>query len=225
MLKDRQVLLAIETSTPVCSVALRTADGTIHQKTETGTGIHSEKTFLFIEGLLRECEVSPNQVDAVLVNRGPGSYTGLRIAASAAKGFLFGSDARLYSVNSLASIAMGAALKIPSDSEIHAVINARRTHLYHQTFRYETSSGKLHQLSDFRTLHLDEILESLKPGHILAGNGIQRIECRLPDGVKVFKDGDVISASAMIRLCQSDTEGAFHQLEDTALFEPVYQPG
>ena len=127
------MILALETATNICSVAFFDGER-IHEKRVEQRGSHSEQLFLFIEELREEHGFSIPDLDAVLVSEGPGSYTGLRISASAVKGLLFQADVPLYGINTLASFAMQALREYPAAKTIHSIINARRVHVYHQQF-------------------------------------------------------------------------------------------
>src|SRR5699024_2547399 len=93
---NNQMLLALETATNVCSVAFCNEEGDVFEKRIDKRGSHSEQVFLFIEELMNEHDFKIEDLEAVLVSEGPGSYTGLRIGASAVKGLLFQSGVTLY---------------------------------------------------------------------------------------------------------------------------------
>jgi tRNA threonylcarbamoyl adenosine modification protein YeaZ len=128
------MILAIETSTPVCSVALSSTGRRAWEKRIEGRGVHSERLFTFTDELLKRAGVEMSELDAILFSRGPGSYTGLRIGASAIKGFLYGRDVPLYTFPTLFSFAAGLELT-SKPCEIFSVIDARRSHLYIQKFK------------------------------------------------------------------------------------------
>lgn len=219
-----QPVLALETSTPVCSVALY--DGTqFRERRAQGPGIHAEKAFVFIEELLAESRLSMLQLSALLVSSGPGSYTGLRIASSAAKGLLFGILVPLMAVETLPGIAR-AALGGTADKprRIHAVINARRTHLYHQSFSVLGGSGRLQANSSAALLSLSDIRASLQPGDLIAGTGTGRLQPELPGGLRIIGPEQALSAVSLIRLHQEYGE-VFSHKTDIESFEPLYQPG
>lgn len=123
------MILAFETATNICSVSFQDDGGEIHEKRTERKGSHSELLFLYVRELMKEHDFSIADLDAALVSTGPGSYTGLRIAASAVKGMLFGLNVDVYAGNTLAGFAQSAG-----EGTVHAVINARRKHLYHQKF-------------------------------------------------------------------------------------------
>jgi tRNA threonylcarbamoyladenosine biosynthesis protein TsaB len=198
-------VLAIETATPVCSVALRLANGDFLERSAEGKGVHSELTFVFIDELLAQEKVAVADLGAVIVSAGPGSYTGLRVASSAVKGLLFGTDVPLYACNTLGGIALGgreamregrfhgqAATSGSPDhksgsstsgsmSESHfmatgceAVIDARRNHLYHQSWSFREDG--VFPESDVAVRELREVLENRNQGYILAGTGLDRLK-------------------------------------------------
>ncbi len=212
------MILAIDTATPVCSVALE-IQNRIFEKRSTGNGEHSEKLFLYIDELFKSHNITISDLDAILINEGPGSYTGLRIGAAAVKGLLFRHDVPLYSIGSLHSIAAGAVFSKSSVKSIHAVIDARRIHLYYQKFSVVDSlpvpSGKPEIKS------LSEIEKMIKPGDAVAGTGIERLS--LPDlsRIHVFYE-DVISAKNLLQVYSSNKSNKFFNKEDSVMFEPFY---
>lgn len=102
-----QTLLAIETSTERCSVALRIGDQ-IHEKMIEGARRHAESVLVFVDELLNESGVRKSQLDAVAFGRGPGAFTGVRLAVALAQGFAFGLDIPAIPVSTLAATAWNA---------------------------------------------------------------------------------------------------------------------
>lgn len=215
------MLLALETATNVCSVVFRDNNGKYFEKRTNKRGVHSEKLFLFIQELMEEQNFTIPDLKAVIVSEGPGSYTGLRIAASAVKGLLFGNDVSLYSANTLASFAQSAFAADGSLSKIHAVIDARRKHLYHQAFLVERED--LHPQKEVAIRPIDEIEQMLRPDEGLAGTGIQRIHEKKLKEVTIFGDAH-ISARSLIHLFDSNDERLIKKIE-AARFEPKYYTG
>jgi tRNA threonylcarbamoyl adenosine modification protein YeaZ len=191
------MILAYETATNICSVAFQNKNGEVFEKIIQGRSVHSDNLFLFTQQLQEEHTFEIKELDAVLVSIGPGSYTGLRIAASAIKGLLFDTEVDLYAVNTLASFAVGSGI---TENTIHAIIDARRTHVYHQSF---TLSQALDKHNEARLIELSELEELLKAGDSLIGTGIGRIEEEALSGVKIF-DETSISAKTLIKLFHLD---------------------
>mgnify|MGYP000326952904 CR=1 FL=1 len=214
------LILSLETATPICSVAIADVEGNIHHKSATGAGVHSEKTLLFIESLLKELNASISDVDIVLVNKGPGSYTGLRIGSSVAKGLLFGKKVKLFSVSTLEATAFAMLKKYPEATSVHAVLNARRTHLYHQQFvmKDENLVEKLPQ----EVRSLQEIESLIKSGDIIAGDATQRLSLTDKNEIQVFSTEQSISAVHMIEYFLHQQQKRVMIEEDAVSFEPIY---
>ena len=97
-------LLAVETSTDACSAALF-VDGALQEHFELAPKQHTLKILPMIDSLMAEAELNPNQLDALALSRGPGSFTGVRIATSVVQGIAFGADLPVVPVSTLAAIA------------------------------------------------------------------------------------------------------------------------
>lgn len=191
------MILAYETSTNICSVAFQDRDEIIHEKRIQGRSVHSDNMFLFTQQLMEEHDFKITDLETVLVSNGPGSYTGLRIAASGIKGLMFGTEVDLYAVNTLASFAMG--INPQKGSTIHSIIDARRTHVYHQSFVFEEG---LQKVSKSNVIELSELEQILEPKNILVGTGIDRVDPKALEQINVF-DESSISGISLIELFSS----------------------
>ena len=212
------MILAIETSTPVCSVTL-VKNLRMFEKRSTGKGEHSEKLFLFIDELLSRQHSTVSDLTAILLNRGPGSYTGLRIGAAAVKGLLFQQDVPLYSLQSLHCIAAGAAASKKPHKIIHAVIDARRNHLYYQKFSV-VNNIPVPQCEP-ALKEIEEIDQNVEKGDLIAGTGIDRLNCYSDTGIFCLHDS-VVSANNLAMMYQDEESGKYFEREDPVSFEPFY---
>jgi len=123
-------ILCIETATQVCSVALFAGDELLADRNEVGF-IHSAKTAIFIQECLQVAGIKPKQLDAVAVDIGPGSYTGLRVGLSTAKGICFALDLPLLTISGLKSLAAASRKLHPEANVLHMpMIDARRMEVY-----------------------------------------------------------------------------------------------
>jgi tRNA threonylcarbamoyladenosine biosynthesis protein TsaB len=123
--------IGIETGTDNCSVAIFEDAQLLAIEEERGR-VHSEKTALFLTRVLQAAGVPPDKIAAVGVSIGPGSYTGLRVGLSIAKGFCYGLDIPLIAIDSLAILAAGSIAKVgKKGSALHCpMIDARRMEAY-----------------------------------------------------------------------------------------------
>lgn len=214
------MLLALETATNVCSVAFKDASGQVHEKRTDERGSHSEKLFLFIEELIKSRSFSISELEGVLVSEGPGSYTGLRIAASAVKGLLFESEVPLFGINTLASFAQTAADQTAdSRKRIHGIIDARRVHVYHQQFSYKR--GNLIAESTVKVIPIKDFEGMVEDGDFIVGTGQHRIEESVLVQGRILNQ-ETITARSLIRLFEEDNEQDFIRQVQVDEFEPVY---
>src|SRR5690606_35605448 len=106
-------ILQIETATPVCSVAISVNGNTIALKEEKAPNIHAASLTLFIAETMKIAGLNYKDLDAIAVSNRPGSYTGLRIGVSTAKGLCFALDKPLVAINTLEIMANGYLLQHP----------------------------------------------------------------------------------------------------------------
>jgi tRNA threonylcarbamoyl adenosine modification protein YeaZ len=212
------MLLALETATNVCSVAYCDESGDIYEQRTNERGTHSEQLFLFIEQLQDEHNFRIKDLDAVLVSEGPGSYTGLRISASAVKGFLFQTKVPLVGINTLASFAMQASRENPKVNRIHSIIDARRVHVYHQQFTF--TDRTLSTEDEVEVIPIKAFEKMLRKGDMVIGTGLDRIDQQVL--AKATTSGITsITAKSLIKLYQAGFSD-FYREDDPELFEPKY---
>jgi tRNA threonylcarbamoyladenosine biosynthesis protein TsaB len=128
------LILSIETSTPVCSVSLHDNGELLRVKEIDLPGAHSERLIGLIQELLEEKSLDGKDISAVAVSEGPGSYTGLRIGVSTAKGLCFAWGIPLIGVSTLAALARGAKSKLNSSSIVVSMLDARRMEVYREIY-------------------------------------------------------------------------------------------
>ena len=126
-------LLALDTATEACSVALW-QDGQIIDRTEMAPRRHAELVLPMAESLLAEAGITRRQLDGIAMGRGPGAFTGVRLAVSVAQGLALALDIPVVPVSSLAALAMQAPR---NGAPVLAVIDARRAEIYAGAFSLE----------------------------------------------------------------------------------------
>jgi tRNA threonylcarbamoyladenosine biosynthesis protein TsaB len=211
------IILAIESSTPLCSVAL-SCDGVVTVQRQIGMGIHSTSLFTQIKSLLDQAHRSFKDVDAIVVGMGPGSYTGLRVSASAIKGLLFRSSKPLLGANTLAGFAACASGR--HSGVIHSIIDARRNHVYYQQFVVEAGFVQPSQTVPV-LVEIPAIYTKIQPTDMIVGSGIERLDPSQVTSTAVLPLNS-LDATGLLRLVlqQEATKWVTHL--DASTFEPTY---
>lgn len=213
------ILLHLETSTTVCSVCLSENGKIVYEVVDDKGQNHSELLGVFVQKALQEAKKQHLQLDAVAVSSGPGSYTGLRIGVSMAKGLCYGFSIPLIAINSLKILAQGVVANhsIEHDAILCPMIDARRMEVYTAFFDARLNIQKptwaevLHA-DTFETLHDKKVY--------IFGNGAEKsIGIVQHPNIQLLPHQTPL-ASSMIVLA----EEAFQQqqFEDMAYFEPFY---
>ena len=219
------LILAIETGTDICSVAL-VRDGELLALRESDEERnHAKKIAVFVDELLRESGVAADDLDAVAVSKGPGSYTGLRIGVSFAKGLCYGQNIPLVAVGSLDSLVEVAREDYEAgilDVEnwdralLCPMIDARRMEVYTQTFDAEGVAQSEVEAKIIDGASFSAERTSDYP-FVIFGSGAAK--CAEVLGGAIFIEV-VPSARGMARLAErAFVEG---RTEDVAYFEPFY---
>ena len=169
-------ILYIETATDVCSVALSKGSEIIGLKEEAGGNNHAKHLLPFVDEVLKQAGVSMTEINGVAVSIGPGSYTGLRIGVSTAKGIAYTAGIPVMAVSSLESIAQGAkTLWAESSSEqpqIIPMIDARRMEVF--TTRYDFDMNPLEEVAS-KIIDGTTFTELLSKEKVLfCGNGMPK---------------------------------------------------
>lgn len=210
-------ILHIETSTKNCSVAISNGDILLCLCEEvSGNFKQSENLHTFVQWALEGAEITISDLDAVSLGMGPGSYTGLRIGSSAAKGFCYGLSIPLVAVNSLESM-IEPFLNQQYDLVI-PMLDARRMEVY--TAVFDGNSGEM--LSPTEAKILDEnSFEDLKDKKVIfIGDGATKAKEILKLPSAEF-NGDVYP-SAQFLIKKAAEKFSKKEFEDVAYFEPFY---
>ena len=220
------LILCIETGTDICSAGIA-RDGELLSLRESAEGRdHARKIAVFVDELLRETGVAPEDLDAVAVGKGPGSYTGLRIGVSFAKGLCYALQIPLVAVGSLDALTEVAredyeagiiAVENWESARLCPMVDARRLEVYAQIF---DSHGKA--LSEVSAEVVgDESFRRWRGNSdapfVIFGNGSAKCAELLPDAVRIEV---APSARGLARPAQRMLDEG--RTEDTAYFEPFY---
>lgn len=210
------LILCIETATTNCSVAI-SKDGKLLDFREDNDKnySHAEKLHLFIEEILKANHIQPNHLDAIAVSKGPGSYTGLRIGVSSAKGLCFSLDIPLISIETLKNLAKQVEVE---RGTIIPLLDARRMEVYAAGFTHEHNPLFPTRAQILDSTSYDEFLNSEKAYFI--GDGVEKFKeiCNHPNAV--FIEGKLPRAIEMVEPAFLKFKNA--EFENVAYFEPYY---
>ena len=210
------LILNIETATTNCSVALAKDGKTIAILEENDKNYsHSERLHVYINEILAKAKKTLKDLDAIAVSKGPGSYTGLRIGVSAAKGLCFSLDIPLISVNTLEALAHQVKI---DRGFIIPMLDARRMEVYSAIYNHkqelirDTEAQILDENSFKDLLNKDQVY--------FIGSGVEKTKELLQHKNACYIEDKLPSANEMSMLSyekykKSDTE-------DVAYFEPFY---
>lgn len=214
------LVLGIETSTPICDVAL-VEDDTVCAQYTLDLGIHhSEHLFLMIQRVLADRQVAITDLDGIAVASGPGSFTGLRIGMSSAKSLCLSAQVPLVGVSTLAGLAFSVGCEgLP----VCAMLDARRDQVYAGV--YEFADGVAIASVQDCAVAIEDILERLPPAVLLVGDGawVHQAKIRTHLGARaVFANAHLgrPHAGAIALLGRRQVEKG--QFADIDTFEPQY---
>ena len=212
------LILNLETATTNCSVSLaRNGEIILVKELNSANYSHAEKLHVFIDEVMQSTGSKMQDLDAVAVSKGPGSYTGLRIGVSAAKGLCYALGVPLISVDTLKSMAAQLSLE-PKEALLIPVLDARRMEVYSAVFNTELDRIRETKAEIIDKESFKDFLDSTTV-HFL-GSGAEKIQGVLSQENINYHLGIVPSAKEMAQLSFSKYE--LKEFEDVAYFEPFY---
>lgn len=213
-------IILIETSTSLCSTALVEDGKVVCERISDEPRAHASKTALFVSEMLSEKGLKVSDCDAVAVSKGPGSYTGLRVGVSTAKGLCFGAGIPMISVGTLDTLVWQAldGNMLPEGCRyIIPMIDARRMEVYTGIF---TPDGKQISPTVAQIIDADSFKDQLAEGPVLfIGDGADKCKDTLTSPNARFIQSCPKAASMMHPAIDALEANRF---EDVAYFEPFY---
>lgn len=210
------LVLNIETATTNCSVSLSKDGETLVLKEDNSAGYsHAELLHVFIKEVFEIAQIDPKEIDAVAVSKGPGSYTGLRIGVSTAKGLCYSLDKPLISISTLESLAHQVKCE---EGFIIPMLDARRMEVYSAIF---SSNFEPLRAIEAEVITAESYSEFLKKGKVtFIGSGVEKTKTLIQHSNAEFIEGKLPSANEMALL--SELKYKKSDIEDVAYFEPYY---
>jgi tRNA threonylcarbamoyladenosine biosynthesis protein TsaB len=240
--ESKSVILSLETATESCSVALSQGQELIAEKYINEPKAHATVLAPFIEEILKENSLTIQDLSAVAVSEGPGSYTGLRVGVSVAKGICYASQKPLLAVNTLAAIAQCAIDNIRGGklgtgschfpesgiATIVPMIDARRMEVYTAVFN---SDGEQLTTTEAKVLNADSFYKELADGAVLfTGNGaakfVELLANARSEGKKMTYYNNIYFAEQLPHASGMRIKAhealVKQEFKDCAYFEPFY---
>ncbi|TNF41016.1 MAG: tRNA (adenosine(37)-N6)-threonylcarbamoyltransferase complex dimerization subunit type 1 TsaB [Cytophagales bacterium] len=209
-------ILSIETATSVCSVAIHANGELISLAEVSEQGAHAQKLMPLIDQVLMESGMDYSELDAIAVSEGPGSYTGLRIGVSTAKGLAYGLDKPLIGINTLKALA--SAVLAEEGEVVLPIMDARRMEIYYEAF--DSSLNSLIPL-DSEVLNEESFKNFLESGRVyFLGDALEKLKTVIHHPNAEFLDSIGFSASHLGGLAYS--KWLKKEMEDLAYFVPNY---
>lgn len=163
-------ILAVETATKVCSIALIDGKEILGELSLNIPQVHVERLVIMINNLLDNLHLKHSDLDAIAVSNGPGSFTGLRIGLSVAKGIAFALNKKVIAVPTLDAIAFHLR-EFDNGKVVVPLLHARTEEFYYASFRLVDS--KLEPLGDYKIAEAETIADEFETDAIFVGDGVE----------------------------------------------------
>jgi tRNA threonylcarbamoyladenosine biosynthesis protein TsaB len=215
------MILCIESATVVCSVALCDRSGVTGLKESGDTRSHASMLTVFINELLSEAGIRAHDLEAVAVSKGPGSYTGLRIGVSAAKGISYGASIPLIGIDTTLSMFYGITAGKQQDKECNTLfcpmLDARRMEVYHAIY---DCHGKIFKPVSAEVMNENTFMDIPEENQIVFfGDGAEKLRNVIRRKNVRFENFRISAGNMLIPALDAFQEKRF---EDIAYFEPFY---
>jgi tRNA threonylcarbamoyladenosine biosynthesis protein TsaB len=214
------LILAIETATEICSVSLSLNGLCLAESRLENGNMHASMLHVLVDKILKESQKTLSQLDAIAISMGPGSYTGLRVGTSAAKGFCFALNIPLIAINTLQSLSniVLVQTEIKENMLLVPMIDARRMEVYTAVY---TQKLEAHTQTHALILH-ENAFDDLLPEHTLVyfGNGSDKAKDFLGPKNTLHLPNIKLNASGLSSLAEK--KFALQDFENLSTFEPFY---
>lgn len=214
----RNYILQIDTATEICSVSVSLNGETMGQVEADEPNLHASKLTVFIDQLLKSLHIEYSDLAAVCVSKGPGSYTGLRIGVSTAKGLAYALDIPLLAINTLAMMYAGY-IKHSIDNTLYVpMLDARRMEVYLEVY---DANGNLLVPTEARIIDEHSFDTYAERDIVLFGSGATKLNDLFANNPSIKVDALYIHSSTYMSAVAFD-KFQNKDVEDLIYFEPFY---
>lgn len=211
-------ILQIDTATETCSVSISSNGVTIGKLEATEPNLHASKLTVFIDQLLTEVNVKYDQLSAVCVSKGPGSYTGLRIGVSTAKGLCYALDIPLLAINTLDMMYLGRTIEPDTNTLYVPMLDARRMEVYLEVFDF---NGDLLIPTEARIIDANSFSVFSGKDLVLFGSGAAKLKEVFQGHANITIDENFVHSSSDMSAMAFEKLSK-NEVEDLIYFEPFY---
>ena len=216
-------VLCIDTATDICTVSLFEDENCLSFRESVEDRSHAVQLAVYINDILKELNLRVNDLDAIAISKGPGSYTGLRIGVSMAKGLCYGANIPLISVSTLQAMCYGVSGSFITENQLKdfyfcPMLDARRMEVYTSVFNPDYSEERPISAEIIEDESFEELLNERQM--IFFGNGAEKTKIHINHKNAVFYDSYKHSSKFMASIAFKKLNT--QQFEDIAYFEPFY---
>ena len=213
------LILNIETSSPICSVCLAKDGQVIDYREDRQGNSHARILTVLIDEIMRSNSLTYKGIDAIAVSAGPGSYTGLRIGTSTAKGLCYAMNKPMIAIPTLLSLAIGIQQKVKSDTAFYLpVVDARRMDIYTALFDRQCNEV----LKTFFATADKDFEKMLAPYPEIYFGGSAALKCKGILDPPRFHFVEAVDCDSRMMTGVAEKKFAAKQFEDVAYFQPFY---
>jgi len=215
----RNYILQIDTATEICSVSISEAGETLATIEAAEPNLHASQLTVFIDRLLKQVQITYADLAAVCVSKGPGSYTGLRIGVSTAKGLCYALDIPLLAINTLEMMFSGYSKENnPSDTLYVPMLDARRMEVYLEIF---DGNNNLILPTEAQIIDENSFQSYTANKLILFGSGAAKLKQLFVQNDSIYLDTDFVHSSSYMSSL-AFKKFINQEFEDLIYFEPFY---
>lgn len=211
-------ILQIDTATEICSISISSHGKIVGTFEAEEPNLHASKLTVFIDELLKKTKISYTDLSAVCVSKGPGSYTGLRIGVSSAKGLCYALDIPLLAINTLDMMFLGYPKPGDANTMYVPMLDARRMEVYLEVF---DAKGALVLPTEAKIIDEDSFTKYAGKNLVLFGSGAAKLKDVFQGNSQIHIDESFVHSSSYMSQMGFD-KFSKAEFEDLIYFEPYY---
>ena len=217
-------ILGIDTSTNYCGAALYENDKYLGEFSINIGNFHDQKLVLMISNLLHSCNESMDSIDLISISIGPGSFTGLRIGLSVAKGLAISKDKKITGISTLDALAYRYYITHPLniDNSICSLLDAKRDEVYYAIYKFDNEKRIQIKSSDLKCDSIVNLKNHLPPNTIIIGDAVKKVSDLFKDEGYIYDFSEMSRADANSIALLGYENSKIDKYDDLETLEPIY---